>query len=273
MIMVQIERDVPYCTEEDRELFADIYRPENPEKTRTAVLLLHGGGWRFGDRSMMAPFGEELAKHGFVALAPQYRLLDNAPWPAPLDDVRTAVAWARRNANDLGVESARIVLQGFSAGAHLALLAAGRPADAAGSDAVNGVVAFFPPIAFDVGTCPEGVNEASMLLGEGATAEDAAAISPINYANEEFPPTFLLHGNADDIVPPITSQRMYEKLLQAGVPTEMHLYTGHTHEFAKLPSMLPTVVSEIALFLQRTVVDPGFYEDENRKLNMFAKEK
>ena len=70
-----------------------------------------------------------------------------------------------------------------------------------------------------------------------------------------------------------TSLQMFEKLQEKGVAVELHLYPGHTHEFVRLPSMLASVQSEIALFLKRTVVDPEKYIQENLALNMFAKKK
>ena len=58
-----------------RELKIDVFAPSVNEHTQTAIILLHGGGWQHGDKSMMSLFGPELAKHGFVAFAPEYRLL------------------------------------------------------------------------------------------------------------------------------------------------------------------------------------------------------
>lgn len=274
------EKDISYGQVGDRELKLDRYRPEGDASTHSAVILLHGGAWRMGDKSMMKPFGEQLAEHGFVALAPEYRLLGEAAWPSQLVDVKTAIRWARTNATELAIDPDKIALQGFSAGGHLALMAGGtpdRPAYPANgemadiSDKVAAVVAFFPPIQFTTDTPSPGVLAASGLLGESASKEAARKASPIFTVSADFPPTFLLHGTADRMVPHVTSQRMFHRLQEKGVPVELHLYPNHTHEFARLPSMLPTVQSEIALFLRRTMVDPDRYDRENRELNMFAK--
>ena len=121
---------------------------------------------------MLARRSAELVGHGFTAVAVEYRLTGEAPWPAQLHDVKRAIRHVRANANALGVDPDRIVLQGHSAGAHLALLAAGTADDPAwdppGSEygtgagapgdevscAVAAVVAFYPPT--DLRTGPLG---------------------------------------------------------------------------------------------------------------------
>ena len=280
--MAKIQKGVVYGQGGGRDLKLDLYHPDSEGLTRTAVLLLHGGGWRFGDRAKMELFGPELARLGFVAVAPEYRLLGEAPWPAQIEDVKAAIRWTRANAELLDIHPDRIAVQGFSAGAHLALMAGGtqampafkgRGGNDAVSDRVAAVIAFFPSIAFATGNPVPGITPAPVLLGESATEAEAKQASPLSYVSEAYPPTFLLHGTADAFVPFTTSLQMFEKLQEKGVAVELHLYPGHTHEFVRLPSMLASVQSEIALFLKRTVVDPEQYIQENLALNMFAKKK
>ena len=67
-----------------RDLRLDLYRPEGDEiPTRTAVLLIHGGGWILGDRHMMEALGAGFAAKGFLAAAVEYRLIREAPWAGP----------------------------------------------------------------------------------------------------------------------------------------------------------------------------------------------
>ena len=262
-----------------RELKIDIFAPDMKEHTHTAVVLLHGGRWRIGDRAMMNKFGKELAKHGFVAFAPEYRLLGESAWPAQIEDVKSTIRWVRVNAAEWGVDPSKIVVEGFSAGGHLALMAAGT-ADAPEykggdnenvSDSVAAVVAFFPPIEFTTNEPAPGILAAQMLLGDNPSQEQAKKISPIRLVTKNFPPAFLLHGTNDTMIPHITSTRLHKELEQNGVPVEMHLYPKHTHEFAQLPSMLAATQMEVALFLKRMVVNPEFYHDENIELNPFAR--
>ncbi len=280
--MPGIRKGVVYARVGGLGLKLDVYDPKGKENHHTAVILLHGGGWRFGDRSMMEPFGLELSRLGFSAIAPEYRLLGEASWPAQIEDVKAAIRWTRANAETLDIHPDLIALQGFSAGAHLALLAGGtsdmsefkrKDENDAVSDRVAAVAAFFPPVAFAVGNSLPWATPASVLLGESATLEEASKASPLSYISVNYPPTFLLHGTADHVVPFTNSLQMFEMLNGKEVFVELHLYPGHTHEFARLPSMLVTVQSEVALFLKRAIVAPETYIRENQELNMFAKKK
>lgn len=266
-----------YARRDGIDLSIDVFRPAG--KPKAAVVLLHGGGWRVGSPEMMIELAHALVGHGFVALAAQYRLLGQAPWPAPVQDVKSAIRWARRNATMLGFEPHKIALEGFSAGAHLALLAAGTDhvrdysaVEDADEDArVAGVIAFFPPIEFRIGaTGAPGISEASRLLEDRVNAAEAERASPLTHANVGFPPTCLMHGTDDHVVSHVTSQRMADRLAAAGVAVDLHLFAGHTHEFSRLPSMLPQVQSLAASFLDRHVAEPDFHVEENLALNPFA---
>lgn len=165
----------------------------------------------------------------------------------------------------------RIALQGFSAGGHLALLAAGAANGLPSDGAVAAVVSLFAPVAFAVGPLAPHESPAAMLLGDLASAQTARAISPLAHIGPAFPPTFLLQGMDDPLVTPAMSLRLFEALVAAGVPTSLHCYHGHTHEFAALPSMLGAVQAEVALFLRRAMVDPAGDAAENLALNPFAR--
>jgi acetyl esterase/lipase len=247
-----------------RPLAVDIYEPETAHNGVT-VILLHGGGWRFGHRADMAPFAEALAAYGFTAIAAEYRLLGEAPWPAQLDDVLAVARWAASRSGAPDRSGKGIVLQGFSAGGHLALLAA------AALPNVAAVVACFAPPSLAPDPAAPGPGPAAMLLGPGASEAAVAEASPITHIGPSFPPVFLLSGVEDPLVPPAATLALFTTLRAHGVPAELHLYSGHTHEFARLPSMLAPVQAEVALFLNRNVVDPGRYVRENLELNMFAR--
>jgi acetyl esterase/lipase len=253
-----------------RPLHADVFRPEPDVSLRTAVILLHGGAWRFGSRADVVPYAKLLARHGFVAVAAEYRLLGEAAFPAQLDDVRDVIAWVRAQADHLEIDPAKIAVQGYSAGGHLALLAA---AGTAQGDAppVAAVIAFFAPPVLDLPPPPGMPPLSVMLLGPAASAAAVAAATPLAQVTAGFPPTFLLGGMQDFLVPPAVTLRLFDALVAAHVDVELHLYHGHTHEFAALPSMLEPVQAEVALFLRRSVVDPEGYRDENLALNPFAR--
>ena len=240
-------------------LLCDLYHPDPARANGTATILLHGGGWRAGDRTMMADPATALAGHGFLAVALEYRLLGAAPWPAQLDDTKAAVRWLRGNADRFGIDPRQITLTGFSAGAHLALLAAGtadggeRATDSAHHDVperVAAVAAFFPPTRL-------GSGQARML---GLTPEAARAASPITHAAASFPPTLLLHGTDDTMVPHSASVQMFDALIAAGAAADLRLYAGLPHEFQQLPGLLEPTMADVAAFFERQVVQRERFE-------------
>jgi acetyl esterase/lipase len=254
--------DVVYRTVDGRDLHADVFLPAG-ENLRTVVLQLHGGGWRAGSRASVHSRCRELARHGFTSLAVEYRLLPGAPWPAPLEDVNAAVSWAAGHAAEWDADPARLVLQGYSAGAHLALLAA-----TAGQrdqhPPVAAVVAAYPPTDFhpsgpgDVGIRPRVPGDTVpgwLLFDRAAADEELRAVSPARLLDGGFPPTLILHGTSDHIRPHPSSVRLHEQLLALGVPADLRLYAGQDHEFDYVPSYRAAVAADIAFFLRRMVAD------------------
>lgn len=254
---------VAYATHGTTDLFLDIFPPAAGSR-RCAVLVLHGGAWRVGAKEAVHDRAAALAAQGFTALAVQYRLLDAAPWPAALADATAALAWTRSNAARLGVDVGQVVVQGHSAGGHIALLtgslsSAERPA---------AIVAYYPVIGFypaappaDGGLIPPpGADELGrapswMLFPPEATQADLDAASPITLADANFPPTILLHGTADKALDSRSSLALHRRLLELGVPADLHLFAGRDHEFDRAPSLTTATAAMAASFLTRFVTD------------------
>ena len=270
--MVTVERDVVYGTGSGRELRCDVFRPDGATRPTAAAILLHGGGWRRGSRATMYPRAEALAERGILAVCAEYRLTDEARWPAHLHDVKACLRWLRANASTYQVAPDQIALIGFSAGAHLALMAAGTPGDprfsgdgghAGTSEVVDAVVAFFPPIRVRPGPERDNGDEpysAGDSLGDGVSMEEALAASPIEYVAPGYPPTLLLHGTADEVVSSRTSQQMYDAVTAAGSVAELRLYSGMRHEFVKIEEMGALAMADVALFIQRVLVEPERFD-------------
>ncbi len=262
-----------------RDLAIDIFRPDHDTK-KTAVILLHGGGWMAGHRAETHRYASLLRAQGFLALAAEYRLTGESPWPTQILDVKDIIRWVRADADRLGIDSDKIALQGFSAGGHLALLAAatgdkpgfGAPSPhPAGSAKVAAVVALFAPADLSKTAFPVRPPPVANLLGPDADEDAARAASPLHQMAPGFPPLFLLSGMADPLMPYPAMLALFEAAAAAGSKAELHLYHDHMHEFTALPSMTAAVQAEIGLFLNRAVVDPEFYRQENLALNPFAR--
>ncbi len=265
---VVIEPDVVFGTGGGRDLRCDIYHPPAAVKNGLGVLLVHGGGWTSGDRSQLRGYGILLGRKGYVCVASEYRLVPESPWPACLHDVKTAIRWTRANAERLGIDPARIVIEGNSAGAHLVLMAAGTTGvpefEGEGghrgvSTSAAAVVAIYPPTGLDSphwrrnATWNAAGSPVHPLFGQQAPAEELQTASPISYVSSEFPPTLLIHGNADETVPAAESTDMYEALHKAGVPVELHMYAGQPHAFDSDPLLGRQCADIMALFMERMV--------------------
>jgi acetyl esterase/lipase len=251
---VAVEPDQPFATEASRDLLWDLYRPVNAPGPRPVALIFHGGGWRRGDRANMADAATGLAARGYLAIAVGYRLLsDDVFWPAPVHDVKTAVRTVRARAADLNANPDQVALVGYSAGAHIALLAAATAGSAsvfAGGDrpandhpeGVAAVAAFFPPVTADrVGRMLD-LNE-----------RDATEAAPLEYATRgTLPPVLFLHGTGDALVPHEPhSVAMFDALRAAGSATDLRLYHDVPHEFVRLPGMMELTVHDVAAFFDR----------------------
>lgn len=248
---IAVKRDEIYA-DGARPLRWNVFRPAESSGLAPAVLLYHGGGWRVGDRASMTAAATEFAGFGYVAIAPEYRLLGEAPWPAPLTDARAAIRAVRAHAGPLGIAPDQVFLTGYSAGAQLALIAASGIAKPAGahdpyadqSEAVAGVAAFFPPARIDA--------KVGGMLGI-SDPEELAAMSPITHAGR-YPPTIIFCGDADFLTPPELSTALYRAIREAGGVADLRLYSNLIHEFVSLPGMMQTTLRDAAAFFERTAI-------------------
>jgi acetyl esterase/lipase len=268
---IHVEENLVFAQGGGRDLHLDLYMPADAQGPLPVVLMLHGGGWQRGNKSYMRESALAMAQHGFICMACEYRLNGESRWPAQIHDVKAAIRWVRANAASRGMDATQILCEGHSAGAHLALLAAATPGVAAFSGAgghpgvdesVAGVAAVYPPVRFHMpGEKLSGATPVVSLIPEDASQEEAHAAGPIAYASAAFPPTLLLHGTVDKVVPPSASVNMYNVLVQAGAAVELHMLSGLPHGFARRPGFVERLQDEIAFFFKRTVVNPQTYAE------------
>ncbi len=258
------EKDVVFGQGGGRDLRCDIYRPLAGTDKRTALIHLHGGGFRRGSKEMVADKAPYFSSRGHLCIAAEYRLAAEAKWPAQIEDVKACIRWARANADYLGIDPAKIGVVGYSAGAHLALVAAGtanRPEfeGHGGNPGVGTELAacfpYYPPI--EVHRQADGSEH--VLMAPGSSEDDYRNASPISYAAPGFPPTALFHGTADVTVPLAASQRMFEALRAENVPVELHIMEGVPHAFDRHSEFADSCAALCDLFLERHVVNPRVY--------------
>lgn len=229
-------RDVAYVKRGETEIKCDVYVPDGAGPF-PGVLVVHGGAWRIGNKLQMMKFARALAAEGFTSVAINYRLAPEHPFPAQIEDCKSAVRWMRKNAAMYKIDPARIGAVGYSAGGHLVALLGttdsscgleGPDADGT-STRLQCVVAGGAPCDFR-STPP---NSAGLAFWLGCTrAEKPQAYelaSPANFVTKDDPPTLFFHGDADKLVPILGAKAMMQSLTEAGIPTRMHVVEGADH--------------------------------------------
>lgn len=198
------------------------------------VIFIPGGGYMNPKMYWRVPWAARLAERGFVVAMPQYRGAEEIPFPGQIEDVLTAVRFLRANAEKYAIDPHRVVLLGGSAGAHIALLAAyggdrfhAPDDDLSVSAAVSGVIDLYGPVD-GRGMVPDDCSEeraASLptgkLVGGLDIRKHPEAVFPTvvtNYIKKgtALPPTLILHGSADSVVPYSQSVLLANALEDAG---------------------------------------------------------
>ena len=258
---VSVEEGVVIGRGGDRDLHVDVYRPPVGSANGIGLLLVHGGSWRGGDRSQLRGYGILLGRVGYTSVACEYRLSTEAKWPAQLHDVKAALRWFRANAERLEIERSKVAVLGASAGGHLALMIAattnapefeGEGGNADAGTNIAGCIAIYPPALLAGPADTEGaVGE---LLGDQAGQAEYASARPLSHVRRDWPPTLLVHGNRDALVPVEESLRVHAELSAAGAPIELHVFDGQPHAFDAASDYVRLCASIFDVFLRRHLV-------------------
>jgi len=210
------------------------------DNTGAAVVICPGGGYGglAKDHEGHHP-AQWFQEQGVTAVVLQYRLgSQKHHYPTQLADVQRAIRWVRAHAAEMNLDPERIAVMGFSAGGHLASMAATLYDEKAyeASDAIDEVSARpdFAILCYPVITMDWEVSHGGSrrnLLGPDRVEDDALAqkLSSNLNVTEDTPPTFIFQTNEDTAVPAENSVLMFLALREYGVPVEMHVYQDGPH--------------------------------------------
>ena len=239
---IRVERDLEYARRGEQRLLLDLYLPEKASESPLPVVVwVHGGGWNAGSKDRCpATF---LAADGFAVASINYRLSQEARWPAQIDDCREAIRWLRKEAKGRGFDADHVGVWGGSAGGHLVALLGTLdvPSDEATPSRVQAVCDWYGPS--DLLTMPPNVlspgkTEADLAKANGAQLlggivrdrpELARQASALYQASAGDAPFLIMHGDADPQVPLEQSTRLHDALTKAGVESRLEVLQGGGH--------------------------------------------
>ena len=228
--------NVKYGT--DAQQIMDVRLPAKRTSATAVVVFIHGGGWEGGDKSIfIAADIDKFLAAGYACVNINYRLASvplNVHDPVLSDDVTLALDYVAAHASDYVVSGSTFALIGHSAGAHLALLAAYKYN---ASRRIKAVASLSGPTDFNasdflaIGGVPDLLERYLGVTRVGQPARFTAA-SPVSQATSGSPPTIILHGQKDVIVPFSQAASLHAKLLSLGVADDYRLFPAYDHDLS-----------------------------------------
>ncbi|MFY0674039.1 MAG: alpha/beta hydrolase [Bacteroidia bacterium] len=258
------QRDIPF----KGELSLDIYYPTTEVEGKSPVLMyVHGGAWIIGSKNALNfdRFNgaiNQLRDIGFTIICPDYTLANNgkSPFPECIRDIYDAISWVKENATEYNLDLDRFGILGESAGAHISMLTVYNHErllnedqlpievdyliDAYGPTDLNGI--YHSQTVEDLmrvisdwpGHLSECMDISRQIFGFNPAADSIRAkafmnkYSPIAHLHNGIPPTLIIQGDQDKLVPFNQSVSLNQKMDDLGVSNSFHLLNGVDHAFA-----------------------------------------
>jgi len=249
----------------------DLYLPTKTKSAAPLIVFIHGGAWLQGSKDeAQQGLGVFFCRQGFAVASINYRLSQEAIFPAQIEDCKAAIRFLRAHAQEYNIDPTKIGVWGVSAGGHLVSLLGtsggvkeleGNLGNAQADSSVQAVADWCGPsdlvsIAEQAGSRTKIDFDSAdgcvaKLLGGLQTAkhEQAVAASPVTYIDKNDPPFLIVHGDLDDLVPYAQAQELQEKLNAAGVPNKLITISGGGHAFTTEEQL-----NHVADFFKETLV-------------------
>jgi acetyl esterase/lipase len=270
----EVLKDIVYAAVGGNKLLLDLYLPSGAaSEARPLVIWIHGGGWQKGSRAAVEDKAGPLLAHGFAVASIDYRLTDEAKFPAQIRDCLAAVRFLRSKAAEYRLDPERFGVWGASAGGHLAALvgtAAGvaefnRGPNAGVSARVQAVCDWFGPtdlpgLQAQMGSKPAFDHQAAdspegKLVGGPLNTEPyrtrAREASPIRYIDASTPPFLIMHGDRDTTIPIAQSEGLQAALAKNGVASTFETVAGAGHGFELPPAERRALVDRVVAFFEK----------------------
>ena len=263
---IAAKKNIAYCRIANRTLKLDAFYPKNKNvKAGIAVIFIHGGGWRSGNRTQHYPLAQKLASLGYTCFTPEYRLSTEALFPAAVYDIKAVVRWVRKNARKYNIDTSKIAVAGFSAGGELAAftgttgnmpLFEGLNCTAEMQSHVNAVIDIDGTLSFVNSESGEGddskrTSAATNWFGYSKKNNPKLweAASPLCYVGSKTPPTLFLnsavtkmHAGREDYIKILNENNIY---------SEVHVFEGAPHSFCLFDPWFQPAVNYINDFFKK----------------------
>ncbi|EHQ30298.1 alpha/beta hydrolase [Mucilaginibacter paludis] len=255
-----------YCSVGGRQLHLDVFYPSaKSKKSYPAILMIHGGGWRSGDRSQHVPMAQQMASKGYVTVTAEYRLSNEALYPAAVNDLKTAIRWMRANAKAYHIDAGKIAVWGFSAGGQLATLIGTTnnsslfPGDDCYNDQsdkvqaivdVDGTLAFIHPESGE-GNDSKGKSAATYWFGFSKDERPDLwnQAGALNHVDQHTPPIIFInsavdrmHAGRSDMIHQLDSLHIY---------SEVHTLPDTPHPFLLFNPWFEPTLNYTVAFLDK----------------------
>ncbi len=265
-VSVTEKKNISYCKNGKRKLLLDAFYPnEKNNGKRTAILIIHGGGWRSGNRTQHYPLAQRLAALGYVCFTPEYRLSTEALYPAAVYDIKSALRWVKENAGKYNVDTTKITVLGFSAGGELAAFMgttngnAGFEGTGCNSTSssnvqavvdIDGILSFVHPESGE-GDDSKRTSAATNWFGysKKENPELWQQASPLTYAGKNTAPTLFInsavarmHAGREDYIKILNGYNIY---------TEVRSFENSPHSFCLFDPWFEPTVKYIDDFLKK----------------------
>jgi acetyl esterase/lipase len=235
--------NIKYVTDGGERQNLDLYLPATGTNW-PLIVWIHGGGWMEGSKEN--PPGLRFLIHGFALASVNYRLSQDAVFPAQLIDCKAAIRWLRAHAAENGIDPDHIAVWGASAGGHLVALLGttggvkefDQGENLGVSSRVQAVCDWFGPTdlaqlvkaSTDIKSGDASSPPARLIGGPVLqNLEKAERANPIHYITKDDPPFLIMHGDKDPVVPLEQSQLLAAALQKAGVPATLRVVPGGEH--------------------------------------------
>ena len=263
---IESKRNIIYAKIGERGLLLDAFYPKKKNKTLfPVIIIIHGGGWRTGNKNQHFALAQRLANLGYICFLPEYRLSTEALFPAAVHDLKASLRWVRANAKMYQIDTNKIATLGFSAGGQLSALLGstahlpnfeGLGDNNNHSSKVNAVIDIDGILAFIHSESGEGddskrTSAATNWFGYSKTENPKLweQGSALTHAGKNSPPTLFLNSSVDRMH--AGREDYLAKLASFNIYTEVHNFPDSPHGFCLFEPWFTPTVQYVDAFLKK----------------------